>query len=199
MKVSALRLPALAAAVALLPQAAFAHTLGAEGAGFAHGFLHPVGGWDHLLAMVAVGLWAAQRGGKAFWALPATFVASMILGGVFGMTGVALPQVELGIAASVIVLGAVIAVQARFPLALCVAVVGGFGVFHGQAHGAEMPVAATPALYALGFVLATALLHATGLASVALTRKLALDTVSQWTVRASGAAMSLAGVALVAG
>ncbi|HYD32646.1 MAG TPA: HupE/UreJ family protein [Azospirillaceae bacterium] len=197
MKVSALRLAGLVAALALVPQAAFAHTFGAEGYGFAHGFAHPVGGWDHLLAMIAVGLWAAQRGGQAFWTLPLAFVTSMILGGALGMSGVELPQVELGIAGSVVALGALITVQARFPLALCLSIVGGFGLFHGGAHGAEMPTAAAPVLYALGFALSTALLHATGVAAVVVAR-FAREGVAQWVVRGAGFAMSLGGVALVA-
>lgn len=187
-----------AAAMAALPNAALAHTFGAHDAGFVHGFTHPVGGWDHLLAMVAVGLWAAQRGGAALWALPAAFVAAMIGGGLFGMAGVALPQVELGIVLSVVVLGGLIALQSRLPMLSSVAVVALFAVFHGYAHGAEMPEAAQPALYGLGFALATALLHAAGIGAALSLRRLAEGRAGALALRGVGALVGLSGAALIA-
>ncbi len=144
--------------------------------------------------MVAVGLWAAQRGGAALWALPAAFVTAMIGGGLLGMNGVDLPAVELGIAGSVIALGALIALQSRLPLAASVAAVALFALFHGHAHGAEMPEAAQPLLYGLGFALATALLHGTGVAAALAVR----GRTGALLVRAAGALIGLGGVALVA-
>lgn len=185
---------AAALAVSALPAMAHAHTFGAHDAGFVHGFLHPVGGIDHLLAMVAVGLWAAQRGGAALWALPAAFVTAMIGGGLLGMGGIALPAVELGIAGSVIALGALVALQSRLPLPASVAAVALFALFHGHAHGAEMPEAAQPLLYGLGFALATALLHGAGVAAALGVR----GRVGSLLLRGAGAAIGLGGVALVA-
>lgn len=196
MKISAPRLAILAAAITVLPQAASAHTFGADGAGLAHGFMHPVGGWDHLLAMVAVGLWAAQRGGRSFWMLPASFVAVMVIGGLLGLAGVALPQVELGITASVVVLGALIAVQARLPLETCLAAVGLFGLFHGHAHGTEMPDATAPVLYGLGFVAATTLLHLGGLGIARTISASMQDRLSRIALRGTGAVVGLTGLAL---
>jgi urease accessory protein len=149
-----------------------AHTFGAVGAGLSEGFFHPLGGLDHVLAMVAVGLWAAQQGGRALWRIPATFVAALVLGGGLAAAGVVLPGVELGVAASVAVLGLVIALAARPSPVAGMALVGAFAVLHGQAHGMELPAAAAPALYALGFTLSTALLHGLGLAIVLVPRAL---------------------------
>ncbi|PWC75031.1 HupE/UreJ family protein [Azospirillum sp. TSH64] len=192
----------LASAVLLaglvLPAVADAHTFGAHDAGFAHGFLHPVGGWDHLLAMVAVGLWAAQRGGAALWALPTAFVTAMIGGGLLGMTGIGLPAVELGIAGSVIALGALIAAQSRLSLPVSLVVVSAFALFHGHAHGAEMPEAAQPLLYGLGFALATALLHGAGVGAALSLRGIVRGGTGALALRGLGAAIGLGGVALVA-
>lgn len=179
----------------LFPEAAWAHTGVGPAHGFAHGFTHPVLGWDHLLAMVAVGLWAAQRGDKAVWTLPATFVATMVLGGILGATAVGLPGVETGILASVLVLGALVAVAARFPLALSVAVVALFALFHGHAHGTEMPATVSGFTYGIGFATATALLHAAGIA-FALSLKQLRSPASPRLVRFAGAAIGLGGVAL---
>lgn len=187
---------ALATAISALPQAASAHTFGAHDAGFAHGFLHPVGGWDHLLAMVAVGLWAAQRGGRALWALPLAFVGAMVAGGAMGMTGMDLPAVETGILLSVLVFGAAIAFAVAMPLPAAAALVALFGVFHGHAHGAEMPAAAEPMLYAMGFVLATALLHAGGIAAASSLLRLVRGGLGSLALRGSGAAVGLGGLAL---
>ena len=198
MKRFALASATAAAALAALPNAALAHTFGAHDAGLVHGFLHPVGGWDHLLAMVAVGLWAAQRGGKALWALPMAFVGAMIGGGLLGLAGIGLPQVELGIVLSVVALGALIALQSRLPLLASAGVVALFAVFHGQAHGAEMPEAAQPLLYGLGFALSTALLHGAGIGAALSLRRLVDGGKSALALRGTGAAVGLAGMALLA-
>ncbi len=153
---------AVVAAGPWLPRAAEAHTYGAAGAGFLHGLGHPLGGLDHLLAMVAVGLWAAQIGGRALWLVPAAFVAMMLVGGALGMAGIGLPMAEMVVVASVLVLGTLVASASRLPVAAGMAVTGLFALFHGHAHGVEMPEAASPALYGLGFVLTTVALHAIG-------------------------------------
>ena len=141
-----------------------AHLLNASGgAGAAQGFAHPFSGLDHILAMVAVGLWAAQIGKRALWVLPVVFPLAMALGGLLGMNGVAVPAIETGIGASVVLLGLLIALTARPPLPIAVAVVAVFAIFHGHAHGTELPQTASPLLYGLGFVTATAALHMIGL------------------------------------
>ncbi|MGY2051924.1 HupE/UreJ family protein [Methylobacterium sp. JK268] len=157
------RLPLLAAALLLLPQAALAHPGHGDAAGLAHGFVHPLSGADHVLAMVAVGLLAALRGGRALWALPAAFLGMMVVGGVLGASGVALPSVETGIALSIVAFGLAVAVGGGLPLAALAALVGVFAVFHGHAHGAEIPETASGLAYGAGFVAATALLHAAGI------------------------------------
>lgn len=156
-------------AVLLAATPALAHT-GHATAGFVHGFAHPIGGLDHVLAMVAVGLWAAQIGGSARWALPVTFVLTMSAGALLGIAGSPQPGIEAGILASVVALGAAIALGARLPLALSAAAVAVFAAFHGLAHGAEMPLAAGGVPYGLGFASATALLHVGGLAAATLLR-----------------------------
>ena len=128
----------LALATIAVPTVASAHP-GHEGAGFVHGLLHPLGGLDHILAMVAVGLFAARLGGRALWLVPASFVTAMALAGAAGMAGFALPYVEAGIALSILVLGAAIAFETTMPVAAAMALVAFFAVFHGYAHGAEMP------------------------------------------------------------
>ncbi|PWC37483.1 HupE/UreJ family protein [Azospirillum sp. TSO35-2] len=192
----------LASAVALagvvLPAVADAHSFGAHDAGFVHGVLHPIGGLDHLLAMVAVGLWAAQRGGAALWALPAAFVTAMVGGGLLGMAGVGLPAVELGIAGSVVALGALVATQACLSLPVSMAAVALFALFHGHAHGVEMPEAAQPLLYGLGFALATAALHGAGVAAALSLRGLAQGRTGALALRGLGAVIGLGGVALAA-
>jgi urease accessory protein len=146
-----------------LGSAAHAHTGAGPASGLAHGFGHPLAGLDHICAMLAVGLWAAQRGGRAVWAVPLSFVSVMVIGGALGAAGVALPAVEQGIAASVFVLGVLVACAVRMPVVAAGALVGFFALFHGQAHGAEMPASASGFAYGAGFVMATALLHAAGL------------------------------------
>ena len=155
--------PLLFCATALLPAAAYAHTGVGHPSGFAAGFAHPVGGIDHLLAMVAVGLWATQLAGRALWLVPSAFVGTMIAGGLLGMSGIALPYNEQGITASLLILGALIAGACRMPAAVGALLVGFFALFHGHAHGAEMPANAGAFWYVGGFVAATVLLHGAGM------------------------------------
>jgi urease accessory protein len=188
---------ACAAAIVLFPVAAWAHP-GAAGHthGFAYGFAHPFSGIDHILAMVAVGLFAAHLGGRALWLVPLSFVSVMALAGAAGAAGVALPFAEIGIALSVIVLGLAVAFQLSVPTLAAMALVGFFAIFHGHAHGAEMPVSVSGLFYGLGFVAATAALHAIGIAL-----GLAIGRTGQGTSRRfaqfGGAAISLAGLALL--
>jgi urease accessory protein len=189
---------ALAAAAALTPTAAFAHTgLGATG-GFAHGFVHPITGLDHILAMVAVGLFAWQLGGRALWLVPATFVAVMALGGALAIAGIGVPLVELAIALSVVVLGAIVAAGVKAPVAVAMAVVGVFAVFHGHAHGAEMPETMAGLAYGLGFMLATALLHLAGI-GIGFAIGRAGEQYGQVVVRAAGSCIALAGIGILTG
>jgi urease accessory protein len=161
----------------------------------AAGFAHPVGGLDHVLAMVAVGILAAQQGGRALWLVPAAFVGMMVAGGALGVAGIPLPYVELGIAGSVVVLGAVIAAGRRLPVALAMSLAGAFAVFHGHAHGTEMPLDASGLEYGAGFVLATALLHAAGIGLGAGAATIGRSLV----LRLGGGGIALAGLALAAG
>lgn len=174
---------------------ALAHTGAGSVSGFSAGFGHPIGGLDHVLAMVAVGILAAQMGGKSVWLVPASFVGMMMVGGALGIGGVALPFVEAGIVGSVIVLGAVIAVGRRLPVGLAMALVGLLAVFHGHAHGTEMPATASGIEYGIGFVMATAMLHALGVGLGIGAERLA-DRVGPVAVRASGGAIAAAGVLL---
>ena len=174
---------------------ASAHTGEGTVGGLISGFLHPITGFDHLLAMVAVGIWGATLGRPLVWALPVAFPLLMVVGGVLGITGVQLPYVESGIAVSVVVLGLAIAVAWRAPVAVAIAIVAAFGVFHGYAHGAELPEAASPAGYVAGFVLSTGLLHLLG---IALGTIKALPKGSQ-ILRASGGLIAAAGVWILAG
>jgi urease accessory protein len=154
---------ALAALAALVPTAAMAHTGVGDVGGFAHGFWHPITGLDHVLAMVLVGMLAWQLGNRALWLVPATFVLVMAVGGALGVAGIAIPLVELGIALSIVVLGAAVALGIRAPVAVAMGIAGLFAIFHGHAHGAEMPVDASGLAYGMGFMIATALLHLGGL------------------------------------
>ena len=175
-----------------------AHTGVGHTIGFMHGFLHPLSGLDHILAMIAVGLFAAQLGGKAFWAVPLAFVAMMVVGGALGMNGIGMPYVEFGIAASVIVLGAAVALDFNLPVSAAMGLIGFFAVFHGHAHGAELPVDAAAFTYGMGFVIATALLHCAGLGlGLAISRA----TVSRHSgvVKLTGAAMAACGVGMMSG
>ncbi|PWC36075.1 HupE/UreJ family protein [Azospirillum sp. TSO35-2] len=160
---------------------AAAHPGHAADAMFLQGFLHPLSGIDHLLTMVAVGVWAAQNGGRAVWLLPAAFVAMLAGGAALGMAGVELPAVEAGIAASVAVLGLLVALNKRVPVIAGMALVGAFAVLHGHAHGAEMPEAAQPLLYGLGFIVSTVLLHGVGIAIGMARRGLRLPVIGRAT------------------
>lgn len=175
-----------------LPAAAAAHTFGAGGAGLLDGLAHPFAGIDHLLAMLAVGWWAAQGDRRRLLLAPAAFVAAMIAGAVLALAGVALPHVEAGIAVSLLGLGLMVALAIRLPIAAGAAVIAVFAVFHGHAHGGEMPAAAAPVLYGLGLVVATGALHAAGIASDFVLRR-------PWLTRAAGAATAATGLVLAAG
>jgi urease accessory protein len=188
----------LAAALALLPTAALAHTGVGDTSGFMHGFAHPISGLDHILAMVMVGVFAWQLGGRALWLVPATFVLVMALGGVLGVAGIAVPYVETGIALSVVVLGAVVALGVKAPVAAAMGLVGLFAIFHGHAHGAEMPEDAGGLTYAAGFMIATALLHAAGMGIGLLIGK-ASESHGQVVVRSAGGVAAVAGVGLLTG
>ena len=142
---------------------ALAHDSGGEAEGLAAGFLHPVSGFDHVLAMVAVGLWGAQLRSPAVWVLPIVFPLVMAVGGFLGLVGIPLPGVEIGIAVSAIVLGILVAIEARLPLWVAGIIVAIFAIFHGYAHGAELPEGGNAALYSVGFVISTGLLHGIGI------------------------------------
>lgn len=141
-----------------------AHVETGAASGFVSGFFHPLGGLDHVLAMLAVGLWGSQLGKPAIWALPVAFPMAMAFGGFLGLLGVPLPAVEIGIALSAIVLGAMVLLALRPPLWLAGMIVGVFAIFHGHAHGTELPAGANGTLYSIGFVTSTGLLHAVGIA-----------------------------------
>jgi len=188
---------ALVAALSLVPTAALAHTGIGDAHGFVHGLAHPLGGLDHVLAMVTVGIFAWQLGGRALWLVPATFVLVMAAAGALGLYGIAVPFVEFGIAASVIVLGAVVALGVKAPLAAAMGVVGLFAVFHGHAHGTEMPVDAAGASYAAGFMLATALLHLGGIALGVVIGRVG-DIRGRLVYRVAGVLVTLAGLAILA-
>jgi urease accessory protein len=189
---------AVIAALIATSSAAHAHTGIGDTTGFAHGFLHPLSGIDHELAMIAVGLFAAHLGGRALWLVPLSFVSMMAVGGALGMAGVDLPFVELGIGLSVVALGAAVAFRFDLPTGTAMGLVGFFAIFHGHAHGAEMPDTASGFAYGGGFVLATALLHVAGIAlGVGIGRLSA--TYGRRILQVTGGAMSLAGVAILSG
>jgi urease accessory protein len=147
----------------LWAQIAFAHPQSGEAKGFLTGFRHPISGLDHVLAMIAVGLWGAQLGSPAIWLLPVAFPMVMAFGGMLGLMGIPLPGVEYGIAASAILLGAAVLFEVRPPLAVAAVLVGIFAIFHGHAHGTELPPGQSGLLYSMGFVIATGCLHAVGI------------------------------------
>jgi urease accessory protein len=180
------------AAGALLPPFAYAHIGVGEAGGFMRGLAHPASGLDHVCAMLAVGLWAAQMGGRAVWIVPLTFVGVMVLGGVLPMLGISLPFVEQGIVLSVLLLGVLIAAAVRLPLWLSSSIVALFALWHGHAHGAEMPESASAIRYMLGFVLATASLHVAGIAFGLAMQRLARERVA----RLAGMSIALCGVYL---
>jgi urease accessory protein len=160
----------VALAALALAQPAFAHEQVGVAGGLASGLLHPLTGMDHLIAMVAVGIWGAQLGAPAIWVLPITFPLVMAFGGVLGVQRIPLPMPEVAIALSALVLGAAVAMRLRLPFAAAAAVVAVFAIFHGHAHGAELPGSANPLAYGVGFVVATGLLHLCGILIGALTR-----------------------------
>jgi urease accessory protein len=180
---------ALAVALALAAAPAYAHGGDMTG-GFLGGIAHPLFGPDHIVAMVAVGLWGAFLGAPAIWLLPVTFPLVMAFGGVLGILGVLLPGVEIGIAVSAVVLGLMVALATRPPLWIAAVLVGAFAIFHGHAHGAELPAGADAVAYSLGFVIATGMLHLCGIA---------LGFLARWpagriAVRAAGGLIALAGL-----
>jgi urease accessory protein len=188
-------LPLAGLLLAGLAPAALGHAGHGFAGGFESGFLHPLLGWDHVAAMVAVGLWGAFLGASALWLLPVVFPLVMALGGAVAVLGVPLPGVELGIAGSAIVLGLLVALAARPPLWLSAVIVGAFAVFHGHAHGTELPEAAAPAAYAAGFVVATGLLHVAGI----LFGLLAYWPAGRTAVRLGGGVICAGGVAFLLG
>ena len=172
---------------------AFAHPREGQAQGFLTGVSHPVSGLDHVLAMIAVGLWGAQLGAPAIWLLPVTFPMVMAFGGFLALVGIHLPGVELGVALSAVLLGLMVAREAKPPLAAAVALVGFFAVFHGHAHGSELPAGQSGLAYSIGFVVATGCLHGVGIA---------IGVAHKWTagkaaLRIAGATVALAGVAFV--
>jgi urease accessory protein len=185
----------LMVALLLVPVRVLAHVTGDVAGGLASGFLHPISGLDHVVAMVAVGLWGAQLGRPAIWILPVTFPIVMALGGVMGVRGVPVPPVEVGIALSAIVLGLMVALSLRPALWVAAVIVGVFAIFHGYAHGTELPRSAQPLAYGAGFVLTTGMLHVCGIV---------IGTVTRWkpgrlAVRACGAVVAAVGVYFLTG
>jgi urease accessory protein len=193
---SSLKIPVSVAALTLgMATPALAHEVGGAGAGFIGGFAHPFLGLDHVVAMVAVGLWGAFLRRPALYLLPLIFPLVMAVGGGLGIAGVPIPAVEAGIAASAIVLGLMVALTVKAPLAVAAVVVGAFAVFHGHAHGTELPASVHALAYSAGFVIATGLLHLAGIG---------LGTLIRWpaglvAVRAAGGVIALVGVAFLTG
>ena len=187
-----------AVALALVPTISSAHVGVGDAHGFVRGFSHPLGGLDHILAMVAVGLLAAHLGGRAMWLVPLTFVSVMALAGVLGMAGAGLPYAEIGIGMSVVVLSLAIAFQFNISPLAAMALVGFFAIFHGHAHGVEMPESTSGLEYGIGFVCATALLHAIGIGT-AVAIGYAGQICNRRIVQVCGGAMAIAGVAILAG
>ncbi len=173
---------------------AHAHVGLGDVSSFHFGFMHPLSGLDHMAVMIAVGLWAALKGGRAVWAWPLAFVAVMLLGGALGMTGAPLPFVEPGILASIVVLGLLVALAVDLPIAAGVVIIGMFALFHGHAHGAEVPENAGGFEYMAGFALATALLHGIGISF-----GLGLGTSSRGLSRVAGGVCAALGIGLIFG
>ena len=171
-------------------QVAEAHVQQGAAVGFLTGFSHPISGLDHVVAMIAVGLWGAQLGAPAIWLLPVAFPMVMAVGGMLALIGVPLPGTEIGIAVSAILLGCAVITEARPPLAVAAAITAFFAIFHGHAHGAELPAGADGLVYSLGFVIATGGLHAVGIA---------IGLLNRWmwgrrALRLAGGAIGAAGV-----
>lgn len=180
----------IAAVGLLVSRSAGAHVLNADD-GLLAGLAHPFLGIDHVLAMLAVGFWAAQTGGRALWAVPLTFMTALAAGAWLGVSGFPLPAVETGIAASVLALGLLVAFAIRLPLAAGMALTSVFALFHGHAHGTELPAMVAPLTYGAGFLLATATLHGSGL--------LAALALNERRLRLAGACVALAGTFIVSG
>jgi urease accessory protein len=178
---------------ALYPSPAFAHVERGQAAGFITGLQHPWSGLDHVLAMIAVGLWGAQLGNPAMWLLPVTFPMVMSMGAMLGLLGIPLPGIEIGIALSAVLLGAMILGEVRPKMIIAAALVGFFAVFHGHAHGTELPAGQSGLLYSMGFVIATGCLHGSGIA---------LGLIHRWpagklALRGAGAFIAVMGVMFV--
>ena len=174
---------------------AYAHEGAGVAGGLISGFLHPILGWDHVAAMVAVGLWGAFLGKPAIWQLPVVFPLVMVFGGILGVAGVPIPQVETGIAASALVLGVLVALAVRPPIWVAWVVVGVFAIFHGHAHGTELPEAANAVSYSIGFVIGTGLMHLIGIG---------FGLLAHWPQgrvagRAGGGVIALAGLGFLTG
>lgn len=197
-KIATVWMKALSAIMLLVIVAAdpaFAHTGEGMSGGFVSGLMHPIFGWDHVVAMVAVGLWGAVLGAPAIWILPITFPLVMALGAALGIAGIPVPAIEIGIALSGVVLGLLVAFLVRAPIAVAAVVVALFAIFHGYAHGTELPEAANPFAYAVGFVVATGALHLSGILFGTLMR----FPWGTWAIRAGGAIIALVGAAFLAG
>lgn len=173
----------------LLPPLAHAHSGVGPASGFASGLAHPISGLDHLSAMLAIGIWAAQMGRRSTWAVPLAFVCVVALGGMLGFWGGAAFFAEPGIAVSVLALGILIVAAAKLPLAASVVVAGLFAAFHGYAHGAEMPLGVSGTAYVIGFILSTTSLHLCGIGFGLLMQRF----FASWIVRAAGAPIALFG------
>ena len=195
---SALAFTVATLAATTVSTAAFAHPGQVEASGFATGFAHPIGGLDHILAMIGVGLFAWMLKGRALWLVPAAFVGMMAIGGMLGVFQVSVPMVELGIALSIVVIGALVALGKSIPVAAAMAIVGVFAVFHGHAHGTEMPETMSGMAYGFGFMAATAVLHAAGIGAGFAIGKIG-EVRGFRVARVGGAAMAAIGVAIIAG
>jgi urease accessory protein len=187
----------LALTLAIVPGVAYAHdgTNLALG-GFLSGLVHPVLGYDHLLAMLSVGILSAQIGGRAIWTVPATFVSVMAVGGLLGLIDIGLTATEFGIAVSLVILGSVIAAERRLSILVAMVGVGFFAIFHGYAHGSEVPETAEPFLYALGFLMGTALIHITGVVIGDISRHYERGKII---LRVGGALIALIGLLFIFG
>lgn len=178
-----------------ISSSAFAHSEAGASSGFISGLMHPIGGLDHVAAMVAVGLWGAFLGRPAIWLLPVVFPLVMAFGGVLGLMNFPIPAVETGIAASAIVLGLVVLFAIRAPLWIAAVLVAFFAIFHGYAHGQELPTSANPLAYSIGFVISTGVLHMAGIALGMLTKLPKGD----WIIRAAGGVIAAGGVGFLTG
>ncbi len=189
------RAAASAAVLIVTSFSALAHTGEGVAGGLSSGFMHPILGLDHLVAMVAVGLWGTFLGMPAIWILPVVFPLVMAAGGALGVIGMPLPGVETWIAASAVVLGLCVAFAFRPPVWIAAFIVGAFAIFHGHAHGTELPHAANPLAYAIGFVIGTGLLHLCGIGLGLLSR----SSAGRYAIQSAGAMIAAVGVAFLTG